>query len=285
VEVDGLALATHEWPGEGAAIVLVHATGLCARTWDPVVALLPNDTRVIAVDLRGHGRSDCPPLEERFRWRQFGEDLACVLDALDLDDATVVGHSMGGHSATVAAIDAPGRVSRLVLLDPTLAAPFPPGATPSLPASEQPSRKRRNEWASPEAFYESLRGRPPFASWDEVALRAYTTHGLRPAGDETTPGAGYVLACPPLFEASIYAGRDPAGLDDELPRVEAEVSIVRGRPRTESDPPGLGPSATRPEVVGLFRRVTDRQLSDAGHFFPQEEPRLAAEAILEAIGE
>lgn len=277
VEVGGLVLAAHEWPGDSDPVVLVHATGLCGRTWDPVVGRLPHGTRVIALDLRGHGLSEYGAIDERFRWSQFGEDIACVLEALDLANVTLVGHSMGGHSATVAALEAPERVARLVLLDPTLTAPPEPGAPPRPPASAQPSRKRRNEWPSPEAFYENLRGKPPFASWTEDALHAYATHGLRVEGD------GYVLACPPLFEASIYAGNQSACLDEDLPRITAPVFVVRARPRTADDPPGLGPSATRPEALALFRDVTDRQLPDAGHFFPQEAPELAAQAILDAM--
>jgi len=290
VRLDGLTLAVHEWPNptppnDGGPIVLVHATGLCARVWDPVVALLPRDRRILAIDLRGHGRSDCPePIAERFRWQQFGEDIAAALEALDLSNVTLVGHSMGGHSATVATLEAPDRVSRLVLLDPTLTPRPAPDAPPRPPASEQPSRKRRNEWPSPDAFFEVLRERPNFAAWSEEALRAYTTHGLRPVAGtaEGAAEAGYVLACPPLFEASIYAGNQDACLDDDLPRITAAVSVLRARPRTPNDPPGLGPSATRPEALALFQNLTERQHPTAGHFFPQEDPGLAAGAILEA---
>lgn len=296
IDVDGLKLAIHEWPhvatAEGSPtlaagpVVLIHATGLCARVWEPVVALLPDTLRVLAVDLRGHGRSDCPaPIAERVQWRQFGEDVAAMLEALDLTDVTLVGHSMGGHTATVAALEAPERVARLVLLDPTLTPRPKPGDTPRPPASEQPSRRRRNEWPSPAAFYENLRGKPNFAAWSEDALRAYTTHGLRPVdGDgEDTAESGYVLACPPLFEASVYAGNQDACLDDDLPRITAAVSVLRARPRTPDDAAGLGPSATRVEALALFQSLADRQHPTAGHFFPQEEPALAAEAILDAI--
>ena len=292
VDIDGLKLAIHEWPhatppqGATGPIVLIHATGLCARVWDPVVALLPDTLRVLAIDLRGHGRSDCPePIEERFRWRQFGEDVAAVLEALDLTDVTLVGHSMGGHTATVAALEAPHRVARLVLFDPTLTPRPKPGDPPRPPASEQPSRRRRNEWPSPAAFYENLRDRPNFASWSESALRAYTTHGLTPidTDGESTAEGGYVLACPPLFEASVYAGNQGACLDDDLPKITAAVSVLRARPRTPQDPPGLGPSATRLDALALFKHLTDRQHPTAGHFFPQEDPPLAAQAILDAI--
>ena len=110
-----------------------------------------------------------------------------MLEALDLERVTLVGHSMGGHSATAAAIVAPERVARLVLLDPTLTPPRNPEEPLRPPASEQPSRKRRNEWPSPAAFFENLREKPNFASWSEDALRAYTTHGLRAVE------GGYVL--------------------------------------------------------------------------------------------
>lgn len=319
VDVDGLALAAHDWSDDASAqrdpIVLVHATGLCARVWDPVVALLPAHARVIAVDLRGHGRSDCPePIEERFRWRRFGEDIAVMLAALDLHRVTLVGHSMGGHSATVAALEAPDRVARLVLLDPTFTPPRNPEEPLRPPASEQPSRRRRNEWPSPDACYDNLRDKPNFATWQEAALRAYTTHGLRPASSAhnatttttaaapapspwTGEGAGegsplppstppaYVLACPPLFEASIYAGNQAASLDDDLPKLDIPVHVLRARPRTPDDPPGLGPSATRLEALARLRHLVDRQHPSAGHFFPQEDPALAAAFIREAIGQ
>ncbi len=280
VHANGTDLALYDWGGDGTPIVLVHATGLCARVWDPVVEALPGNLRVLAVDLRGHGRSPLPgPVEPRFRWRTFGDDLGAVIEALDLRDVMVVGHSMGAHSAAAAALAAPSRTTRLLLLDPTLSPP-PPAGTPLPPeASEQPAARRRADWASPEEFAERLRGQRPFATWDERALRAYTTAGL--TLDATT--GRYRLACPPLFEASIYAGRNTASLDADLGNIEARVSIVRARDRRPEDPPGLGPSPTRPDLVASFRHARDRQLPEASHFFPLEIPEVVAGIIEDAL--
>ena len=88
-------LCVFEWgkPG-GQQVLLVHATGFHARCWDQVVAKLPRDWHIYAVDMRGHGRSSN---SEPFTWAQFGDDLIRVSQALELKDAIGVGHSMGGH--------------------------------------------------------------------------------------------------------------------------------------------------------------------------------------------
>src|SRR5204862_2554684 len=121
VLVNGVSLTYFEW-GRGAAgdpLVLVHATGFHARCWDQVVALL-GERRIIAVDQRGHGRSD---RVTRIRWQDFGRDVAELVRRLDLHDVVGVGHSAGGHAMVEAAALEPARFRRLVLTDPTILAP------------------------------------------------------------------------------------------------------------------------------------------------------------------
>ena len=71
--------------------------GFSCRCWDQVVAKLPPDWQVFAVDMRGHGRSSN---SQPFTWEQFGDDLLRVCERLKLKDAIGVGHSMGGHCIT-----------------------------------------------------------------------------------------------------------------------------------------------------------------------------------------
>ena len=95
-------LCVFEWgvPG-GQQVLLVHATGFHARCWDQIVAGLPEDWHIFAVDMRGHGRSgNVPP----YKWPQFGSDLLHVCEMLGLKDAIGVGHSMGGHGALTLAM-------------------------------------------------------------------------------------------------------------------------------------------------------------------------------------
>lgn len=80
--------------GEGPPIVLLHGVTLQAAVWAYQLRDLADRHRVIAVDLRGHGRSE--PGRRGMTIAAMADDLADLLEALDLREATVVGHSMGG---------------------------------------------------------------------------------------------------------------------------------------------------------------------------------------------
>lgn len=97
--------------GSGPVVVLVHAGLADRRMWDHQFADLSRDHRVIRYDWRGYGESSDLTDEVAHH-----EDLLALLDALDVDRATLVGASMGGAYALDAAIAAPERVSALVLV-------------------------------------------------------------------------------------------------------------------------------------------------------------------------
>lgn len=80
--------------GSGRPLVLLHGVTLRADVWAPQLHQLADRFRVIAVDLRGHGSSAAG--SAGYGIGRLADDLALVLDALDLHDAVVVGHSMGG---------------------------------------------------------------------------------------------------------------------------------------------------------------------------------------------
>ena len=80
--------------GEGRPLVLLHGITLRADVWAPQLHQLADRHRVIAVSLRGHGQSVAG--SAGYGMVPLGDDVAAVLEALDLRDAIVVGHSMGG---------------------------------------------------------------------------------------------------------------------------------------------------------------------------------------------
>ena len=93
-------LLAHELVGDqrAPAIVLVHGITESRETWRPVIEALAADHRVLAVDLRGHGRSDHePPYDPQ----HYAEDVAETIAAAGLVDPLVVGHSLGGVVVTV----------------------------------------------------------------------------------------------------------------------------------------------------------------------------------------
>ena len=94
---DGTVLHVASDGGVGPPVVLLHGLACDATMWAPVAERLRPDRRVVVVDLRGHGRSQ--PVAGGFGLAQQADDVRAVLDALDLYDVTLVGHSAGGYAA------------------------------------------------------------------------------------------------------------------------------------------------------------------------------------------
>ncbi|EKE45886.1 non-heme chloroperoxidase [Oceaniovalibus guishaninsula JLT2003] len=91
---DGTELYVKDW-GQGRPVVLVHGWPLNADSWEhQALHLATNGCRVIAYDRRGFGRSGQP--WTGYDYDTLADDLACVIDALGLRDATLAGFSMGG---------------------------------------------------------------------------------------------------------------------------------------------------------------------------------------------
>jgi lipase len=103
-------------PADGPPVLALHGVTGHSRRWQVVADALPG-LRLVAVDLRGHGRSPWTP---PWHLEQHVADAIAVLDRLGLDRVDVVGHSFGGAIAVHLARTAPERVRRLVLLDPAI---------------------------------------------------------------------------------------------------------------------------------------------------------------------
>jgi len=98
----------------GIPVVFLHGYVDSWRSFSGVIEVLRPGRRVIALDLRGHGDSDKP--ECCYGMEDFTRDLLLFMDALGLDKANLVGHSMGGFIAQSFAARFAGRVERIVLI-------------------------------------------------------------------------------------------------------------------------------------------------------------------------
>ena len=264
-----------EWGRRGdPQVLLVHATGFHARCWDQTVAELGAGFHAFALDMRGHGRST---KQGPYKWNEFGADVAAFAAAVGLEHAIGVGHSMGGHSVVQAASAQPARFASLLLVDPVI---LPPDAVRDaavgayLSAEDHPVSRRRYEWDSPSTMFERFKERHPFRLWKTDVLRDYCDHGLIADGDR------YVLACPPVVEASIYLD---SGRPDLMPIIESlphPVTVLRAHKReTRDGPMDFSQSPTWEGLAAAFPSGHDVYLPDLTHFIPMQRPDLVATHI------
>ncbi|MEQ8859530.1 MAG: alpha/beta hydrolase [Pseudomonadales bacterium] len=271
-----IRLSYFEWgPDDAPVVLLVHATGFHARCWDRTVAALPEGYRVIAVDMRGHGRSD---KREPYLWAAFGRDLAEFCAGLGLEGAIGVGHSMGGHCVTQVAAQAPATFTRLLLVDPVILDPEVYGTRQQefATAEDHPVSRRRNHWASWEEMFERFVDRAPFSLWRRDVLEDYCRYGVLPRAD----GDGFELACPPMVEASIYMGNSRTDVHDRIPGIQQPVVVLRARAReADSSAMDFSGSPTWPALAAEFPNGRDVYLPHLTHFIPMQDPELVARFI------
>ena len=106
---DGLAFTEN---GEGPPVVLLHGLACHLGYWLRVTPLLA-EAHTVALDFRGHGLSEH---RETYRYADYVDDLVSILERLDLREATVAGHSLGGYVALRAACQSE-RIARVVAID------------------------------------------------------------------------------------------------------------------------------------------------------------------------
>jgi len=116
VEANGTRIHYTRTGGEKPALVIAHGFFDDALCRTPLIRELEDDYDVIAYDARGHGRSDAP--ESGYGMDDRVADLVGVLDALAVDEAVLVGHSMGGSTVASTAARHPERVRGVVMIDP-----------------------------------------------------------------------------------------------------------------------------------------------------------------------
>ena len=112
---DGSRIAYASSGAGSPALVFVHGWSCRRQYWDAQLEAFSPSRRAIALDLAGHGQSD----NGRRAWsvEAFAEDVAAVVDDAGIDDAILVGHSMGADVVLEASFHLEGRVRGLVQVD------------------------------------------------------------------------------------------------------------------------------------------------------------------------
>jgi pimeloyl-ACP methyl ester carboxylesterase len=120
VDLAGYRMAYREWgtPTDQPPLVLVHGITSSSLSWVRVAPKLAERTRVIAVDLKGHGDSDQPTTG--YRIADQAAEVAGLCQALGLERIDLIGHSWGGGISLQFAVDGRVPIRRLILEDPGL---------------------------------------------------------------------------------------------------------------------------------------------------------------------
>lgn len=120
-ETNGIHIHYTRTGGGAYPIILLHgliANGIC---WTALARVLEGEYDVIMPDARGHGKSSVP--EYGYRYEDHANDIAGLVQALGLSSPLLIGHSMGGMTATVVAARNPKLLRGLILADPSFLSP------------------------------------------------------------------------------------------------------------------------------------------------------------------
>jgi pimeloyl-ACP methyl ester carboxylesterase len=277
IQTKDIRLHYLEWPSDGPPMVMLHGTGLCAQVWAPIAQALSSRFRVLAMDLRGHGASDKP--QGQYRWEQVAGDLPAFIDALELDNVMLVGHSRGGGVSVFGGAQRPERLSGIVLIEPTISFGPRPGSISADGRNVNPmaerALKRRPVWASREEIFQSYHTRDPFKSWREDTLQAYIEGGTRVMEDGKVE-----LQCAPQVEAQFYYGDIPSCMIDRVSHLKCPLLLVT---RDSNHPFVLDSPVmqTLKNNAPTFRHIL---VPHTSHFVPEEQPDAVVSAICEFMG-
>ena len=259
-------------PDRPVDLVFMHATGFNALTYRRLIEPMP-EIRVLVVDQRGHGFTTLPTPSESLRnWFEFRDDLVAFLTLLDLQRVVLSGHSMGGTVSLFAAVEAPERVSRLVLLDPVV----PPIDRRILPGDAPPpisaaAARRRADYPDRQTAIAAYTGRGAFTTWPEEILADYVDGGFV---DLRT--GGVTLTCRPQWEAATFAAQD----HDAWAAFHQSVCPIRILRAESESTCGVNESSSELTDSG---RISIETVPATSHFVPMERQELCRAALMSAI--
>jgi len=238
------------------AVVLIHGFPFSRAMWDAQSDALAAIARVVNLDLRGAGKSSVP--DGPYLMERLAADVATVLDALGIERAALVGHSMGGYVALAFVRMFTERVSHLALVSSRLAADTPEQAAARRDLADRTERSGAIEPVV-EAYLPRLLARETREEKHEVVERAYAiARGIDPRGAAAT-----------LRGMALRAPSDDIAADLDLP-----VLLVAGG-RDE-----VVPIEESRDVARRFACAQMVECGESAHLPMLEEPARVSEALV-----
>jgi pimeloyl-ACP methyl ester carboxylesterase len=263
---------------DGPALLFLHGFPESHRTWRGLVPLLEDRYRLIMPDQRGFAGSDAPQDPKDYATDKLVADLFALVDAVGLDDFTLVGHDWGGAVSWAAALRGDPRLKRLVIVN----APHPFVFQKSLieDADQRAASQYITAFRDP-GFEQAVEA----MGWDKFFAKSFTPH-VDLAAISPEEKAAYLAewSKPGVFTAMLnwYRGAPvtvpphgadvplPAYLQRRFPAITVPTLVVwcmRDKALLPLQLDGLDP---------LIDDLTIVRVPDAGHFLPWEKPAAVA---------
>lgn len=262
IKVNDIELYYEASGSEGTPLVLIAGLGYPLWQWHLMVPHLEKHFRVIAFDNRGVGLSDKPA--GPYTASMLAKDTVGLLDALGIDKAIVMGHSMGGFIAQAMALEYPQKVEKLILCSTNFGGPNHVPVTPEAMAvladvTSDPLTRFKNGLVVSTAPGWAERNPEMIQKWIEwrVANPIELVH----------------------YQAQLAVGLgllpEAAAFESKLPKVSVPTLILFGA-HDKVVPPANADLLAK-QIAGSQIRI----LPDAGHFFPLEVPEEAAQTVIQ----
>ena len=252
----------YETHGQGQPLVLISGIGYTSWQWHRMVPLLAAHFQVITFDNRGIGRTDKP--EGPYTAHMLAADTVGLLDALGIEKAIVMGHSMGGFIAQALALEFPHTLEKLILASTNFGGPRHVPVTPEAmkiltDVSSDPVTRFQNGLYISTAPGWAEKNPQMIQEW--VDWRA--ANPIEPAPYQAQLAIGLGLL------------KEEAAFENQLHRIQVPTLILFGVYDMVVPPSNASLLA---EKIPNSRVVI---LPNAGHFFPIEVPGAAAQAVIE----
>lgn len=252
----------YEIHGDGKPLVLISGLGYSLWQWHKMVPLLAEHFTVITFDNRGVGQSDKP--DGPYTAQMLAADTVGLLDALEIEKAIIMGHSMGGFIAQALALDFPERVEKLILCSTNFGGPHHVPVTPEamkvlMDVTSDALTRFKNGLAVSTAPGWSERNPDMIEEW----VKWRVANSIEPGAYQSQLAIGLGL----LPEAAAFESR--------LPGLGIPTLILFGE-YDQVVPPANAELLSKQipnNKVLIFR--------GAGHFFPIEIPEAASQAVIE----
>ena len=262
IKTNNIELYYETYGGTGKPLVLISGLGYPLWQWHRMVPFLAEQFRVIAFDNRGVGQSDKP--EGPYTAQMLAADTAGLLDALGIEKAIIVGHSMGGFIAQSLALDFPSKVEKLILCSTNFGGPHHVPVTPEAmrvlsDVTSDALTRFKNGLAVSTAPGWAEKNPQMIDEW----VKWRVANPIEPAPYQAQLAIGLSL----MTEAAAF--------ETKLPRLNIPTLILFGK----------HDKVVPPENASLLsKQIANSKVvifPDAGHFFPIEIPEAASQAVIE----